>query len=667
MALNALRKLRSMRLPGVLKVLDTFEMDSVLYIVTERVVPLCDVLRAVETADEMLILVTYYVAKAVKFINVEGGSVLGQLSPATVYVTKSGEIRVGGFEVCTNLSSDAQQPLYKSSYALPGFNDYLPPEVNEKGIDSLRGKMALKLDSWRLATFIYTLFHNGDYHFDISELATMKLIPKGLAGQNFSKLISPSPTTRGTVEQYLSRVSTFDHSVLINVYEHLDEFTLKSEDEKIRLFDSLDSVKADALPGFLEYRVIPELAQFFTQAPTQAALSLKYILSYSETLPKIPFDSLVKPIILKAFTIPDRQIRMLLLGFLPKYVENLTKNDISDQMFNSFVTGFSDSNEVIREETIKAVIYIAPKLSDRQLNNELLRYLAKTQSDQKPDIRTTTTILLGKIAEHLNKSSRSTVLATAFGKSLKDPHLQSRLAGLLALCTCLDYFTPDVIANKILTVIAPSLLDRSSRVRDEAQKAFDMFFNKIKEEASKLPVDADEADDTVEQVASNVQNFGLNLSGAFAKLTTGLGGSLNNDVSNGITPDLSRAGTPKVVETFEQTTFGRGEPSKSNAQQKSYFNDWDNDDIEIDADDDGWGEPVEKPAAGTIKPVVKPVVKPVAKSRAPKVTNLVTEDTKSKPVVKPASKAKGMQLKSKSKLKLDLDLDGQDDGWGDGW
>jgi SCY1-like protein 1 len=55
----------------------------------------------------------------------------------------------------------------------------------------------------------------------------------------------------------------------------------------------------------------------------------------------------------------------------------------------------------VREQTVKAVLVVVPKLSDRIINGELLRYLAKTANDEQPGIRTNTTICLGKIAKNL--------------------------------------------------------------------------------------------------------------------------------------------------------------------------------------------------------------------------------------------------------------------------
>ena len=62
---------------------------------------------------------------------------------------------------------------------------------------------------------------------------------------------------------------------------------------------------------------------------------------------------------------------------------------------------------VVREQTVKAVLSVINKLSDRTINGDLLRYLAKTANDDQPGIRTNTTICLGKIAKNLGQSVKS--------------------------------------------------------------------------------------------------------------------------------------------------------------------------------------------------------------------------------------------------------------------
>ncbi len=65
------------------------------------------------------------------------------------------------------------------------------------------------------------------------------------------------------------------------------------------------------------------------------------------------------------------------------------------------MTGFSDIAPVVREQTVKAVLTVVSKLSDRTINGELLKHLAKTANDEQPGIRTNTTICLGKLARSL--------------------------------------------------------------------------------------------------------------------------------------------------------------------------------------------------------------------------------------------------------------------------
>ena len=64
----------------------------------------------------------------------------------------------------------------------------------------------------------------------------------------------------------------------------------------------------------------------------------------------------------------------------------------------------TDIVPLIREQTIKSVLLLVPKLNERIINYDLLKYLAKLQMDPEPGIRTNTTICLGKIAKHLSEN-----------------------------------------------------------------------------------------------------------------------------------------------------------------------------------------------------------------------------------------------------------------------
>lgn len=141
----------------------------------------------------------------------------------------------------------------------------------------------------------------------------------------------------------------------------------------------------------------------------------------------------------------------------------------------------------MREQTLKSVLVLVPKLSDRTINGELLRQLAKTANDEQPGIRTNTTICLGKLARHLGTSSRSKVLIAAFTRSLRDPFVHARIAALMALAATSDSFSEDDSACRILPVVCPLLIDKEKLARDQANRTMDVYLQKARKAAASLP------------------------------------------------------------------------------------------------------------------------------------------------------------------------------------
>lgn len=144
------------------------------------------------------------------------------------------------------------------------------------------------------------------------------------------------------------------------------------------------------------------------------------------------------------------------------------------------MTGFADIVPVIREATVKSILLIAPKvgpsalalprfesspspapqLNDRILNNDLLRHLAKTQTDPEPGIRTNTCILLGRLSRHLQPSTNRKVLVPAFARALRDPFVHARIAGLMALMATADVYEKEDLAGKVIPAMSICLVDR---------------------------------------------------------------------------------------------------------------------------------------------------------------------------------------------------------------
>lgn len=76
------------------------------------------------------------------------------------------------------------------------------------------------------------------------------------------------------------------------------------------------------------------------------------------------------------------------------------------------VTGFTDIAPLVREQTVKSILVLVTKLSERTINGDLLKYLAKTANDAEPGIRTNTTVCLGKIAKYIGQSVSDQITTT---------------------------------------------------------------------------------------------------------------------------------------------------------------------------------------------------------------------------------------------------------------
>lgn len=259
-------------------------------------------------------------------------------------------------------------------------------------------------------------------------------------------------------------------------------------------------------------KVLPELlksVEFGNGGPKAFGIVMKIATKLSQE----DFDSKMTPVLIRLFGNPDRVIRVSLLDNLPLMIDRLSQKVVNDKIFPQIVsgdiftelfvpfflnrvinqlqvTGFTDVAPVVREQTLKSVLTLITKLSDRTINGELLRYLAKTANDEQPGIRTNTTICLGKIAKHLGPSSRAKVLMAAFTRSLRDPFVHARNAALMALSVTSEYFSEEDCAARILPAVCPLLIDKEKLIRDQASKTVDVYLAKIKKAAAGMPATA---------------------------------------------------------------------------------------------------------------------------------------------------------------------------------
>ncbi|KAF2662290.1 ARM repeat-containing protein [Lophiostoma macrostomum CBS 122681] len=485
LARNALRKLRTLRHPGVVKVLDTVETESYIYIATERLTPLSWHVKRKSLTEETIKWGLHNVAKTLKFINADATSVHGCVRPASVFFGESGEWKLAGFDALSSMKEDdAVLPTYGS--LIPDSTRYMPPEISKGGWEAMRQNPAHAIDAYNFGTLIFETFNGGFQSSD--QLGQMKTIPPSMH-QSYKRLLNPNPKSRMSVGQFLDqgrRLGGFFQTPLIQITDDIESLGLKADTERDELLSKLDEVADDFPADFFKMKVLPELLKS-VEFGGGGAKVFGTVMQIGAKLTEEEYDAQITPVVVRLFSNPDRAIRVCLLDNLPLMIDHLPQKIVNDKIFPQMVTGFTDVAPLVREQTVKAVLTVVPKLSDRVVNGELLRYLAKTANDEQPGIRTNTTICLGKLARNLGANNRAKVLSAAFARALRDPFVHARNAALLALSATSDLFSEDDCATKILPVICPALVDKEKMIREQASKTLDIYVARIRKYTQAMP------------------------------------------------------------------------------------------------------------------------------------------------------------------------------------
>ncbi|KZF25648.1 protein kinase [Xylona heveae TC161] len=485
LARNAVRKLRTLRHPGIIKVLETVETDTYIYIATERITPLEWHIRRKSLTTESIKWGLFTISKALKFINDEATSVHGNVRVSSVFTSESGEWKLGGLDILSSLKED-DAVIYSYGGFVPELSRYAPPEVAKSGWDSIRNNPTHAVDSYNFGTLIYESF-NGSF-LEASQAGQTKNIPPTMQ-QSYKRLLNSNPRVRLSVAHFIEqgkRTGGFFETPLIRLAEGIENLGLKDAEERDEFLSELDNAFDDFPEEFTKMKVLPELLKS-VEFGGGGARVFAIVMKIGTKLSDDEYESKLNPVIVRLFTSPDRAIRVCLLDNLPLMIDHLSQKIVNDKIFPQMVTGFTDIAPVVREQTVKAVLTVISKLSDRTANGELLRYLAKTANDEQPGIRTNTTVCLGKIAKNLGASTRQKVLLAAFTRSLRDPFIHARNAALLSLAATSDLFSEEECATRLLPAICPSLVDKEKLIRDQANKTMDVFLQRVRKYSATLP------------------------------------------------------------------------------------------------------------------------------------------------------------------------------------
>ncbi|KAJ8455906.1 hypothetical protein ONZ45_g18842 [Pleurotus djamor] len=447
---------------------------------TERIRPLRPALASrsgssQQEKEDWLLWGLHRVSVALAFINDSAASTHGNICTESIFISPSGEWKLGGFELLSNPKDEASV-LYTLGRLMPSAAQ--SPEVKKGGWTALKDGDVAAADAYALGLLLHALFN-----------PTLPL----------PATVAPTASTPTTLIQrrypqlYISTLQEASQSKCQSPNDskalprRLDNFSLGNEAEKNALLKTLKESASSFPPEFASFRVLPSLVSALEFGGASAATILPLVLKFGENTSSDEYPKLILAPLVKLYASPDRGTRMALLDHLPEYADKLDKKIVSDQIWPHLQSGFSDTVAVIREATVKSISLLSSKLNDRLLNNDLLRFLARMQMDPEASIRTNTCILIGRLGPTLGYNTKRKVLVPAFSRALKDTFVHARVAGLMAFMATIDCFDPEDLATKVIPSMAFSMLDKEKLVRDQAFKAMELFVKKIEAHASTMP------------------------------------------------------------------------------------------------------------------------------------------------------------------------------------
>ncbi|XP_072166845.1 N-terminal kinase-like protein [Diadema setosum] len=581
-AKSAHKRLKTLRHPNVLLYVDGLETENVIYMVTEEVTPLEQYLKTKSPTEQTISWGLHQIVKGLSFLHNDCKLKHNNVNLSCVFVSPGGEWKLGVVDYITPAEGEGSAIPDKGMRSLEKYN---PPEMTDARTRKKTCPWAA--DMWGLGCLIWEVF-NGPLP-RTSSLKALGKIPKSLV-PNYCELVGANPLSRPNPAKFIESCRSpggFLKNSFVDTNLFLEEIQIKDQAEKNEFLGGLSNIISDFPEEFCKHRILPLLLQAFEFGNAGSAV-LTPLLKLGKLLEGDQYQKRIVPIVVKMFSSTDRNTRVKLLQQMDQFVEHLQPAIVNDQIFPHVCHGFNDTVPIIRESTVKAMLLLASKLNDKNLNIELLKHFARLQAkDEQGGIRTNTTICLGKIASYLNPATRQKVLSSAFVRAMKDPFPPARTAGILSMIATQNYFSLNDCALRVLPTLCTLTVDPDQGVRQNTFRAIKIFLDKL-QKVSDNPELQEEMEADVNKAGMASQNSSSWTGWAVTSLTSRFyrGGTKPNEPAQGGQEQGAKAEKSEAASTKKNTAEDKR--TSSIRQDKAAAQDSGSDYGNDDADDDGW-------------------------------------------------------------------------------
>ncbi|KAG7365381.1 hypothetical protein IV203_038584 [Nitzschia inconspicua] len=517
-ALHHYNHCRKLRHPFILKVFATLDTDNPaaasteggapaaaaapssattgdLIIVTEPCIPLSQWLLQKPTSEQ-LAWGLECVVKGLHFLHSSANLAHGNVSPSSLYVTRSGDVKLWNFSLITPVAPNGGGPtLHFQQWEQACTPDtYRGPERQSQAWNQIENAGVHAMDSYSLGVLI------ADYWYNDTTTNAIQRVPAPLQ-KAVQRMQTPNLKMRPRLQPLL-KCPVFD-TPYQKLQLQLEEITIQPVEQKIHLWQQLgqqlqsgqnDNMSKDVAL----YKILPliihslqtitgnesMLAQDMYRREVLAMLvPLFYIEEHYQDPARVGKE--LAPLVAKLFLVPDRGVRSILLNQVVFMTKHLDKNALNAAVFEPMCSGFNDSSAALRELTLKATLSLVPYLHSPSME-KLSRYLVRLQGDSETSIRTNAVIFIAKIAPHLSEVSKQKMLLPAYSRAMKDTFAPCRLSALQSTLQSKSLFSMQDVATTVAPSVMPLTLDPIPDVRKEAFRVVQIMLKDLEEESQRL-------------------------------------------------------------------------------------------------------------------------------------------------------------------------------------
>lgn len=360
---KAVKYLRTLRHPGLLKCHEIVESIRELSVVTEPVVPLLDVIGDLNIHE--LIAGIHATITTVAFLHDKCKLSHNNLSIKSIFVGQNDACwKIADFE-CMCAFSDMSKEFMAQ---IKPFREAksIPPEGEDVQITSAHAQ-----DAFGVGKLILDIIDQIE--------TTEEAVISNFQQRVEAEFLHPNYQERPHVNSLLN--DDLFQNGYIEILDFLNHITVKTGEEKASFFRHLHH-KLQNLPSKMVANRLLHLllSRFVLVDPVAVEMFLPHLLTplsdeqritndqSTDIIPLLPqklYKESCIPILRKLFEVNDRHVRLILLKYFPLYGTMFEKEVLKNDIMHQLMLGLRDSDDELVSATFSALQYLVPLLGSQ--------------------------------------------------------------------------------------------------------------------------------------------------------------------------------------------------------------------------------------------------------------------------------------------------------------